>query len=1167
MPSGTRNRVGMPAVRRLARFALVLALVASTAFVVGAPGARAAPATPRTDTLLLSGTIHFLVVDNARDRVYVSNANGSVGVINAATDAVLAWVPVGSDPTSMDLAFNGSELFVSVTGSDALAVINLTTDRVARNLTLPFSPGDVAAGRPGRAYVGSWSSWSYPEIVDTDTGQVVGPITAAGEYYQDPVVRISRDRSTLYTTERWSAPTSLSKISVTSDLPVLLGQTPWGIDSAYDAAVSPDGTWFYYANPAAYEVEVFATANWTGRASFYLNTGPYPRSVCLSDYGQLAFAVAQSQTTLFAFNGTNGSLVQAYLLSGDPTVVRALEDGTKAYVITSSGLEVVATGFHAAGYPTPEPVALANATGGYAPFSVTFYSSVMGGQPPYNETWDLGDGATGYGATPAHVYTAPGAFSVRLVVRDAGGATGSAGILLTVGLPPGANPLQLVNALDGLAYNPTSNNWVPPDPQVAVGFGDIVELVNTEYAIWSRTEVPLAVGNLAAVFNKPTSDFLTDPRIVYDPSTLRFFASVADITRDSVLLAVSSLDPTLPWTVTAFRSATGCPDQPYLGVGASAVVVSDNGFSDCTSATPAYLGAEYWLINKTDLVEGAAVRDVHVGPDPALQTMFPASVETAEPDVYLVSVGWAWNVTTRLDLVHISGSPPGPLAFANTTLAVRPTVQPPNGVQRGTTLLVNTGDARVQEAFLHGGDLWVSLGDSCLPVGAAANRSCARVLEIDAAKGTVLQDFDLGAAGGDAYYPSIAVDGSGDLVAAYGFSSATDYPGVRVSAQLPGDAPNTTRAPLVIRPGTAAATQACLDLVSCRYGDYFGASPDPLDPEAVWIVGQYAVPTGWATVVAEVGVFHTVRLTLSYTLTGGGTPALPPVVQLWTNGVERGFVLGTAPQTYTADLGSPWLVTPLLLASSRERWIAESPFFGIAANGTSEVLAFQHQYAVLLAASPPEGGSLSAVSDWFNASATLSVTATANPGWKLARWQGNGTGSYSGPADTADLVVSSAINETAVFDPGLTIEAGAGGSVSYAYGNASGLVAAGTTAVVYLPNGTRVTLTAAGDLLDSFTGWQGNATGNGPSVMLLLDGPESVRASFALSTTGVLAVGSIPAILVVAAVLAVLFLRRRKRAGPPPPPAAPPGQPRDLPPPSGAQGPTDEAGPPSPPRT
>jgi hypothetical protein len=65
-------------------------------------------------------------------------------------------------------------------------------------------------------------------------------------------------------------------------------------------------------------------------------------------------------------------------------------------------------------------------TGG--PVTVPFHSVVSGGTPPYNYTWNFGDGsAPSYGSTANHTYqdSFGGPFNATLTVKDAAGLTGS----------------------------------------------------------------------------------------------------------------------------------------------------------------------------------------------------------------------------------------------------------------------------------------------------------------------------------------------------------------------------------------------------------------------------------------------------------------------------------------------------------------------------------------------------------------------------------------------------------------------------------------------------------------------------------------------------------------------------------------------------------------------
>ncbi|HET9733108.1 MAG TPA: PKD domain-containing protein [Acidimicrobiales bacterium] len=49
--------------------------------------------------------------------------------------------------------------------------------------------------------------------------------------------------------------------------------------------------------------------------------------------------------------------------------------------------------------------------------------------------WTFGDGATGYGAAPSHVYAAPGAYMVTLTATDSGGLTGTSSQVVFVSAP------------------------------------------------------------------------------------------------------------------------------------------------------------------------------------------------------------------------------------------------------------------------------------------------------------------------------------------------------------------------------------------------------------------------------------------------------------------------------------------------------------------------------------------------------------------------------------------------------------------------------------------------------------------------------------------------------------------------------------------------------------
>jgi PKD repeat protein len=88
-----------------------------------------------------------------------------------------------------------------------------------------------------------------------------------------------------------------------------------------------------------------------------------------------------------------------------------------------------------------------SATSGEAPLNVLFNAGASsdpdGSLVSYS--WTFGDGATGGGTTPSHVYTSAGAFTVTLTVVDDGGASDSASRTISVTLFPVTISVQPVD--------------------------------------------------------------------------------------------------------------------------------------------------------------------------------------------------------------------------------------------------------------------------------------------------------------------------------------------------------------------------------------------------------------------------------------------------------------------------------------------------------------------------------------------------------------------------------------------------------------------------------------------------------------------------------------------------------------------------------------------------
>ncbi|MGH9060360.1 MAG: hypothetical protein ACRDZY_12725, partial [Acidimicrobiales bacterium] len=124
----------------------------------------------------------------------------------------------------------------------------------------------------------------------------------------------------------------------------------------------------------------------------------------------------------------------------------------------------------------------------------------------------------------------------------------------------------------------------PPDTQVAVGAGEVLELVNVTGAVYSKTGGMLSRFGLDSFFGVPAGYHVSDPWVVWDQADRRWFASATSFNSSGdskVYLAVSrTADATGAWNVTLVASGKGMlDDQPKLGVAGTTLLLTWNVFT------------------------------------------------------------------------------------------------------------------------------------------------------------------------------------------------------------------------------------------------------------------------------------------------------------------------------------------------------------------------------------------------------------------------------------------------------------------------------------------------------------------------------------------------------------------------------------------------------------
>jgi hypothetical protein len=396
---------------------------------------------------------------------------------------------------------------------------------------------------------------------------------------------------------------------------------------------------------------------------------------------------------------------------------------------------------------------------------------------------------------------------------------------------------QGFEALDDLK----TGQVTPPDAQLAVGPNHVGEMVNDGGQFWKKDHAPATpIFALQDFFSSGGND-ITDPRLVFDSDSGRWFAVIQDITNDSIHVAVSNTpDPTGKWKIFEFPFSH-CPDQPTIGISKDKFVISANVFTNhCSHLTGMFSGVQLTVVKKSDLVNGVIPALSVQSPEiKGHFSMHPAlALESNETStVYLVQLGDVGNSGGRtVTLFNLTGQVPRVALNGAIIGPIQPVGVPPTGLQPGSDVNgqngVDTDGARVTDASYHNSILWLGANDDCVPANDTKDRSCIRLIQINTTSNKVMQDFDTGINGTYLYYPALGIDWHGNLDIIYGYSSLSLNPGLFVSGQLVGGHPNQLDLAVPLQSGSGPIT------AGGRAGDYQALAIDPKNPSTFWVVGE-----------------------------------------------------------------------------------------------------------------------------------------------------------------------------------------------------------------------------------------------------------------------------------------------------------------------------------------
>jgi YVTN family beta-propeller protein len=116
-----------------------------------------------------------VAVSPTRNEVYVVNsgapgANGSISVIDAEHNAVVATIPVHKQPASIDIDATGSTAYVANSGSNSVSVIDLKARRETTQISAGEDPAAARLSADGKSLVVTNRRVGLVWVIDPATG-------------------------------------------------------------------------------------------------------------------------------------------------------------------------------------------------------------------------------------------------------------------------------------------------------------------------------------------------------------------------------------------------------------------------------------------------------------------------------------------------------------------------------------------------------------------------------------------------------------------------------------------------------------------------------------------------------------------------------------------------------------------------------------------------------------------------------------------------------------------------------------------------------------------------------------------------------------------------------------------------------------------------------------
>ncbi|WP_183558574.1 gliding motility-associated C-terminal domain-containing protein [Mucilaginibacter sp. SP1R1] len=262
---------------------------------------------------------------------YITNsASASVSVINAATNKIVATIPMGADPQDITVSHDGKKIYVSDPISRTISVINTVTNTVIATIPVPVgSFSMVVSPDNSKLYLVAINPDLGNDdiyIINTTTYNITSTLRVGVSI---GIIALSPDGSTLYATD--NVQNKLLVISASDGQllkTIIVGTAPEGV------MVSKDGGTAYVCNSGSNTVSVINTI--TNIVSKTVTVGTAPFALALSPDGNILYVSGYGDGTVAAINTSSNTVLFKADAGQYPMGISVTPNGASVYVANSN---------------------------------------------------------------------------------------------------------------------------------------------------------------------------------------------------------------------------------------------------------------------------------------------------------------------------------------------------------------------------------------------------------------------------------------------------------------------------------------------------------------------------------------------------------------------------------------------------------------------------------------------------------------------------------------------------------------------------------------------------------------------------------------------------------------------------------------------------------------